>query len=218
MYNLQSEDGLLRREWLRMTVGGFGSLLLILAQMNAQSRDITFESFVSDLTEDAERLFRRKIGEESYVTRVANLIRRIEPGLLRSRDPLIQYKRFSIMELSLTAGRGFRYHDHRDYNSVTMVLSGQIRIKNFEIIDTGVIESNRELRIRQTRTEDLQSRQISTLTTGRDNIHDIRALGSTRLLDIATRIGPNARSVYLDVDESPIDKNSRVFRAAFRPE
>ncbi len=220
MYGLESGPGvaIVRREFLRLSIGALG---ILLARSDSQrppsTAPITWDEFLSDLTVRAQKLLQKHLDEDVYVGHVAQQLRRVEPRLIPHGRALVQEKLFAVTEFLLSGGHGFQHHDHRDYNGVILVLEGRVHIRNFDLVNQeGVAPTDRRVLIRQTLDSTYGPRDISSLTTTRDNIHHIEAdRDGCRLLDIFTWVGPQPRSVYLDVDQQPVDDQRRIFRATF---
>jgi hypothetical protein len=220
MYNLEPEPGvtILRRDFLRLSAGALGTLLLGGCAARRPPEPITWREFVDDLLPRAESLMAKKMTEDAYVAAVVEQLRRVDTALVPPVRDLPRHKLFLVTEFRFSEGRGFPYHDHRQYNGVIFSMEGAVRCRNFDIVD-GDREGAKgaKVRIRETTSGTLVPGEASTLTTSRDNIHDVRGgAGGGRVLDIFTWMGPNHRSVYLDVDENAYDPQTRVYEASFK--
>lgn len=222
MQGLDVDSGVVvvRRDFIRLSVGAFGTLLsgaCGLKHHPSRVANLSWDEFVGDLATRAEDAFCRRIGEESYVSAVVAALRRVEGVLPPSARDLSAQRRFLITEFALPPGAGFRHHDHRDYNGVILVMEGSVGIRSYELMGSNPTPPpGTEVRIRETASQSLHVGAFSTLTSVRDNIHDVRARSSgCRLIDIFTWMGPHPKSVYLDVDQVPIDTKKKVYRAVF---
>jgi hypothetical protein len=222
MYGLEPDRSviLMRREWLKLSLGAFAALLTGCVHRSSLYRGspLTWEEFVNDLAVRAEDAFARRINEETYASSLVRCLRRIDPTLVPPRWELPVRKRFTVSEFVLPSGLGFHHHDHRQYNGVVFVLDGEVQIRSFDIIGPDrTPPPGKEVLIRETHSSTFGVSEFSTLTTTRDNIHDVRATaGGCRLLDIFTWMGPVPRSVFLEVQDIPVDASRRVHRATFR--
>jgi predicted metal-dependent enzyme (double-stranded beta helix superfamily) len=222
MYGLEPDRSviLMRRECLKLSLGAFAALLTGCVHRSSLFRQapLTWEEFVNDLAVRAEDVFARRINEETYASSLVKCLRRMDPTLVPPLRELPVRKRFTVSEFVLPSGLGFHHHDHRQYNGVIFVLDGQVRIRSFDIIGTDrTPPPGKEVLISETRSSTFGVSEFSTLTTTRDNIHDVRAtIGGCRLLDIFTWMGPAPQSVFLEVQDIPVDANRRVHRATFR--
>jgi predicted metal-dependent enzyme (double-stranded beta helix superfamily) len=210
----------MRREWLKLSLGALAALVTGCAHRSSLSRGsrFTWDEFVNDLAVRAEVVFARRINEERYVSSLVKCLRRMDPASVPPLWKLPVRKRFTVAEFDLPSGLGFPYHDHRNYNGVIFVLDGQARISSFDVV--GVDRTpppGKEVLIKETHSSTLRVGEFSTLTTTRDNIHDVRAIGEgCRLLDIFTWMGPQPTSVFLEVGNVPVDARGLVRRATFR--
>jgi hypothetical protein len=205
---LASEPGvtIVRRDVLRMSVGALGTLLLggcatrRLAPGTALPVSTGWDEFVGDLVPRAESLLAQRMNEEAYVADVVRSLRRVDPALVPTRD-LPRHTLYAVTEFDFAAGAGFRHHDHRNYNGVIYVLGGHLHCRNFDVVGAdGTPAAGRSLRIRETVSVTGGPGHVSTLTSTRDNVHEIRAADDgARLLDLFTWVGPDPRSVFLDV-------------------
>lgn len=238
MRDLEPEPGveIVRREFIRVSAGALGAILLggclaadrgrpgaraprlpLVPDPAAPFRPLTWDEFAGELVPRAEAVLAQRMGEEDYVGELAWRLRQIDPGLVPSPRDLPRHRLFQVVEFRLAPGHGFRYHDHRHYNGVIYVLDGAVACRSFDLEGRERAPARgRRVRIRQTSAGLLRARETSTLTSRRDNIHDVRGSpGGCRLLDIFTWMGPGARSVYLDVDERPLDPEGTLFQATF---
>jgi len=220
MYNLEPEPGvtLLRREFLRLSAGALGSLLLGGCAARKPVSPITWDEFVKELAPRAESLLAQKMNEDAYVAAVVERLRRVDPALVPPVKQLPREKLFLVTEFRFAEGKGFRYHDHRQYNGVIFAMEGAVRCRNFDVVDGDAAgPAGTRVRIRETASVTLVPGEASTLTTSRDNIHDVRGgAGGGRVLDIFTWMGPQHRSVYLDVNEIPVDREAKVYEGCYR--
>ena len=97
-------------------------------------------------------------------------------------------------------------------------LEGEVRCRNYDIVDGSVNEESGEFRIRQTHDAWLLPGRFSSLSTARDNIHDLRAgAEGARVLDVFTDVGRSEGSRYMEVDEeSPVDAERMILNARWR--
>jgi hypothetical protein len=224
MYGLDPEPGvtILRREFIRMSVGALGALLMAgrrpLWALQSDPKSISWDEFVKDLLPRAESVVAKRIEEEDYVKAVVETLTRVDRALIPAASELPKRKQFSIVELKIAKDRGFPYHDHRNYNGVIYVLQGSVKCRNFDIVgEPKAPPRGQKIRIRETASGLVKVGGSSTLTTTRDNIHDIRGGDEgARMLDIFTWMGPNARSHYLDVNPAPADAEKKIYEASFK--
>jgi hypothetical protein len=209
VHGLASEPGvqIVRRDVLRMSVGALGVLLLggcatrRLAAGTPLPVAAGWDEFVGDLVPRAEALLAQRMDEEAYVADVVRSLRRVDPALVPSTRDLPRHALYAVTEFDFAGGSGFRHHDHRNYNGVIYVLGGHLHCRNFDVVGADrTPAAGRPLRIRETASVTAGTGHASTLTSTRDNVHQIRAAADgARLLDLFTWVGPDPRSVFLDV-------------------
>jgi hypothetical protein len=126
-----------------------------------------------------------------------------------------------VMQFRLAPGKGFKLHDHRDYNGVLCGLEGAADCRNFDFVDaatsrpaTRPAAKSREFLIRETVRTTLKPGVVSTLSRTRDNLHEVTAgPEGARLLDVFTHFAPGSGSFGLATDWKPVDGRPGVFRA-----
>ena len=165
----------------------------------------------------AERLVSaRKPNEEMYLSRLASLVYRLkipaEGDELKAKRPL------SVVQFKLQGGKGFPWHDHRDYNGLILCTAGEARVRSGDILgDDPRPRKGKSFEIRETANTLLLPGRVSTLTRQRENLHDVRGAGprGARVLDCFTFFDPGGTSVYLKVDEKPKDAERRIYEASW---
>jgi len=126
---------------------------------------------------------------------------------------------FYIIQWRMESGAFFPPHNHRNASVCTLGFSGEVRLRNFEIVgETPDYDSKKTFRVRETRDETMTRGRISTLSPTRDNIHCFGAVKETaRGIDINTLHGENTFS-FLNMSEKPVDSDNRIFEATWNPE
>jgi predicted metal-dependent enzyme (double-stranded beta helix superfamily) len=220
------EDGVLleRRDVLKISFGALALLSLggpqrALAQEAATSDDaeLAWDQLVKEAVPMAEKLVTaKKPNEEAYLARFAALVHRLkipeDDFEFRAKRPL------SVVQFKLKPGKGFPWHDHRDYNGLILCVAGDARIKSAEVVGDDPRASEKSFLIRQTMDARLSPGRVSCLSRRRDNIHDVRGAGENgaRLLDFFTFFDSGGRSVYLKVEAEPKDLEKGLFEASWR--
>jgi len=219
------DDGvrLERRDVLKASVGALALLSLgwpqrALGQDPAPADDaeLAWDAFVKDAVPMAEKLVAaRKPNEEAYLHRLAALVHRLklpaEGEALRAKQPL------SVVQFNLKAGKGFHWHDHRDYNGLILCTAGEARVRSYDIVgDDPRPPKGKTFVIRETVDATLTPGRVSHLARLRDNVHDVRACDEgARLLDLFTFFDAGGRSAYMKVEEKPKDTVKRLYEAAW---
>lgn len=221
MHNLYEPTGveITQHDFVRISAGAPGLLLLegSSSRTAPESVPITWEEFVRDLVPRAESLLAQRLDEETYVAQLASQLKEMTSPAIPLWNGLASHHLWTVTEVQLDESLGFPHHDHRQYNGVIFVLEGQVHIRNYDILGSERTPSaGCRTRIRETVNHVFKTGECSTLTTTRDNIHDVRGgPGGCRLLDIFTWLGPDPQSVDLEIDENPIEPKSKIHWASF---
>lgn len=193
-----------------------------------------WESFIKQCVPVASKLHEdaSASGQEAYLHWIASMIVRARTGEI----PKAKLSRFGAIEPPVSFGVGYRGtpffivewklepgaflppHCHPNASVCTVGLSGEARIRNFEVIGQAPEFSSRKpFTVRETHNEIIAAGRINTLSAMRDNIHTFRAGASgARGIDISTYHGPDVGFSFLDLGASPIEPEGRVFEAAWK--
>jgi hypothetical protein len=221
------DDGVLleRRSLLKASVGALALLSLswpqrALAQEPAldDDADLAWDALATAALPLAEKLVRaKKPREEVYLARLAALVHRLKiPG---DRESLAVRRPLVVAQFRLEPGRGFPWHDHRDYNGLILCVAGEARVRSADVLGGNPRPPNgRTFELRETADVRLTAGRASGLTRTRDNVHDVRGAGrdGARLLDFFTFFDAGGRSVSMDVAGRPKDADQRIYEASFR--
>ena len=113
----------------------------------------------------------------------------------------------------------YQAHNHPNYNGMTLGLSGECRMRNFDYVGPKTEYSSKAIfLIRETQDTVLRpGRVTSMMTRTRDNIHELHA-GPDGItgLDIFTRMGPAEGFALLSVRSKPQDEAKRIYEAAWQ--
>ena len=112
----------------------------------------------------------------------------------------------------------YQPHNHPNYNGMTLGLSGECRMRNFDFVGPKPEYSSKNLfLIRETQNSLLRPGHVtSTMTTTRDNIHELHAgKDGVTGLDIFTRMGAAGGFALLNVHSKPQDEAARIYEAAW---
>lgn len=220
------EDGVLleRRSLLKVSVGALALLSLnwpqrALAQEPAtdDDADLAWEALAKAALPLAEKLVRaKKPKEEVYLARLAALVHRLkvpaDTESLQLKRPLV------VAQFKLEPGRGFPWHDHRDYNGLLLCVAGEARVRSADILGGNPRPpKGKTFEIRETGNVQLTAGRVASLTRTRENVHDVRGAGrdGARLLDFFTFFESDGRSVPLQVAEQPKDAAQRIYEATW---
>jgi hypothetical protein len=223
---VEVEDGVLleRRGVLLLSLGALAVLSLrwpqeALAEGTStdDDADLAWDAFVKQAVPLSERLVRaKKPNEEAYLSRLASLVHRLkvpnERASFATKRPLV------VTQFRFQPGKGFPWHDHRDYNGLILCVSGEARVRSADILGGDPRpRKGSTFEIRETADALLTAGSVSRLTRSKDNVHDVRGSGpdGARVLDFFTFFQDGGRSVNLTVDPKPKDAEKRIYEAAW---
>ncbi len=225
-----------RRSLLWLSVASVGALLTgrsLRAQDPAPAKTsatdrLDFAAFLREVFPLAKAQVREAAaGEDTYLMSVASALTRLaEPGsgvheAMRTfrRDHQGDGERFPIgaAVMDLKPGGGFTPHDHRDYNGIILGLTGELRIRNFDLLgDVAVPPRGSTFQIRETRDDLILPGRFSMLGRRAENIHELVAgPDGARVLDLFTFYAKGAQSYFVTVDAKARDAERRIYDAAW---
>jgi hypothetical protein len=216
-------DGVLleRRGVVLLSLGALALLSLrwperALAGETDDDADLTWDALVKQAVPLAERHVKaKKPNEEVYLNRLAALAHRLK---IPSEGAHLQAKRpLTVAQFRFEPGRGFPWHDHRDYNGLILCVGGEARVRSADILGGDPRPAaGKTFQIRETVSAVLTPGTASRLTRSKDNVHDVRGgPDGARVLDFFTFFEPGGRSVNLTVDEKPRDADRRIYDATW---
>lgn len=164
--------------------------------------------------------------EEAYLMAVGELMTRLRtPTPEQTKSAMQEFKErhdpytreMWVVMFALEPGKGFKHHDHRDYNGVILGVDGEAHVTNYDILgDTLVPPKGETFQIRQTRDDLILPGRFSSLGTTRENVHELVAgPEGAVVLDVFTYLAPGARSYFMDVEQEPRDAALRIYDATW---
>ena len=148
-------------------------------------------------------------------------IPRAKLGAFGELDPKVSFgvgykgAAFFVVEWSMEPHAYLPPHCHPNASVCTLGIAGEARVQHFETIDAPAdFASRRTFRVRETRTDLISPGRVSTLSPTRDNIHTFRAgAGGARGVDISAMHGRNIGFSFLEIDNTPVDAELRLYGA-----
>ncbi|WP_188112194.1 hypothetical protein [Aquimarina sp. RZ0] len=127
---------------------------------------------------------------------------------------------FQISLFQLEKGESFSHHDHPSMSGITNVISGELQIKNYNLVSQlnksrkvilqGEKKTIRKCTIQEVSDKILAPNSFSSLTTTKRNIHSVISNDFTQLVDIFTPAYNSAtRPINYNVDESGFYQNKK---------
>lgn len=173
-----------------------------------------------------------EIGQDIYLNRIAAWAVRLKAapdtrlGAFPGLDPQVEFGPsfrgvpFAVIQWRMAPHAVLPAHCHPQASVCTVGIEGEARVRHFEIhgpapaFDSGV---STPFLIRETRSQIVAPRRISTLSATRDNIHYFEAGDAgARGLDITTAYGGDGRFSFVKFQpHKPKDAGKRLFEAVW---
>jgi predicted metal-dependent enzyme (double-stranded beta helix superfamily) len=122
-----------------------------------------------------------------------------------------------IVQFRLAPGATLPFHDHRDYIGVLRCIEGEARVRSFNIVgDDKRPAKGTPFHIQESGDVLLKPGRSSVVARACDNVHHVVAgPAGARLLDVFTFFADSAHSVFMHVDEKPLDADKRIYGASW---
>lgn len=207
----------------------------------AKNQAIHWEAFLDAVAKEAAKQHLDHWNQEDYLKKISALA-----SQLHREDPVLQ-KGFAQIRTRLENGKvDFEYlekrrdfaiclvqfekdqtiaaHDHPGMTGMILCASGSIHTRNFDLVEersTARPGGGEDIRclLRQTAEQTLETNAVTTLTSKARNIHTLKALAVTQLIDIFTPPYDDQRvadSRWFNIDEAPRPGTKDVFDAEVR--
>lgn len=197
---------------------------------------INWEAFLEAVAKEAASQHLDQWNQDHYVASIAKLA-----GQLHMEDPVLRHgieqlaKRlknervdfgdletrvdFSICLVQFDVGEFIRPHDHPGMTGMILCASGEVETANYDEVpptpDADAAPANRTV-LRRVGQSILRPNDISTLTAKDRNIHTLKALQVTQLVDIFTppyNHDRSERSRWFELDAQPHSNAPDLFDA-----
>lgn len=195
---------------------------------------LDWDDFIRPCPADAAEFARdvTEIGQDAYLHRIAAWAVRLKAapdtrlGAFAGLDPKVEFGPsfrgvpFAVIQWRMASRAVLPAHCHPRASVCTVGTEGEARLRHFEVhgpapaFDSG---SRTPFLIRETRSQIVAPRRISTLSSTRDNIHYFEA-GATgaRGLDITTAYGGDGSFSFVAFQpDKPSDPKERLFEAVW---
>ncbi len=109
-------------------------------------------------------------------------------------------------------------HNHPGYNSITVGIRGECRMRNFDIVGTAPeMKSSEGFLVKETQDNVLRPGVItSMMSTNRDNIHQLEAGNDVVIgADIIAKVGPDQGFSFVNIAGQPKNPKDRVYEATW---
>jgi hypothetical protein len=129
--------------------------------------------------------------------------------------PLLRRHPLVIMLVKVAPGARIPLHDHGGTLGLIVGLEGELRARNFQLVDAAAgVPRTGGFRLRQTTDDLITPGRVSTLGTHRDNLHDVVAGKDGALVfDMFTVVRRGVASRFHRLGEAPVDAARREWIA-----
>ena len=204
------------------------------AQAATASAPLEWDDFVRLCPADAAEFARdaSEIGQDAYLNRIASWAVRLKAapdtklGAFAGLDPKVEFGPsfrgvpFFVIQWRMAPRAILPAHCHPQFSVCTLGMEGEARLRHFEVhgpapaFDSGV---KTPFLMRETRSQIVTPRRISTLSATRDNIHYFEAGDAgARGLDITTGYGGDGSFSFVAFQpEKPKDPKKQLFEAVW---
>ena len=204
------------------------------AQAATASAPLEWDDFVRLCPADAAEFARdaSEIGQDAYLNRIASWAVRLKAapdtklGAFAGLDPKVEFGPsfrgvpFFVIQWRMAPRAILPAHCHPQFSVCTLGMEGEARLRHFEVhgpapaFDSGV---KTPFLMRETRSQIVTPRRISTLSATRDNIHYFEAGDAgARGLDITTGYGGDGSFSFVAFQpDKPKDPKKQLFEAVW---
>ncbi len=197
-----------RRHILRGSLWTLGALCLHLPRIVASAKEpkysadgpLNWEAFVTQLEHEAARQHRPDWSQTAYISSVASLLRRLAPtdpalqkaAARRELQPtpdfsdLLKTTELQISLVTFDKGESLPHHDHPSMTGVLTCASGKLFVASYDRIPSSQDIGSSSVLVRNVGNEIIKPGITSALSDTRRNIHFVKALSATQIIDIFT--------------------------------
>ena len=164
------------------------------------SQRLNWATFLDRVAQLADAQFRPTWDQEAHVAHVAQLMELLDlsdPAIIEAYSHYADEIRgfpelsdvyeepdFKLSTLEFEPGEVIELHDHPDMTGVILCVSGEVEIEHFDELDE--ISADGNPLVKRCQRVVLTDGMNATLTASRGNIHTLRAIRFTQLLDVFT--------------------------------
>ncbi|MBI5361920.1 MAG: hypothetical protein HZA53_01995 [Planctomycetes bacterium] len=124
---------------------------------------------------------------------------------------------FTVLHWKLAPGAAIREHPHTYGNVVTLVLEGDVRIRNYELVGERDYEARGMFRVQRTCEAFLRPGGTNLVSLERNYVHGFLAgPNGARGLDITTRIRERRETPVLEIAAKPVDEAHGLYEASWK--
>jgi hypothetical protein len=229
-----------RRYVIKASLWTFGALCLGLPGILAAAKEprnaanglLNWDEFVDRLERKARTQHGFLWNQESYVNSVAQLLGALDPSdatlhrnMAAHRNAAVQKPDFAeplkttdvqISLITFEKNEWLPHHNHPSMTGVLTCATGDLMVASYEQVNSTEPPASSSLLIRRVGTEVITPGKIGTLTNTRRNIHAVKALSFTQVIDIFTppyTAGRTSKTAWYRVENRSVRGQDDVFIA-----
>ena len=198
------------------------------------SGEMIWDDFLKECLPKASELYKHSSakGQDSYLLWIASMATRLDLktipkaklGKFKNVEPPARFgveyrgKPFFVVEWKMSPNMTFPAHNHPSGSVCTVGISGEARIRNFEVHgDAPEFASTKQFYVKETKNQLLTEGRINTLSMTRDNIHmfEVGSKGASGI-DITTLHSKYNGFSFLDIQNKPLNSTEKIFEANWK--
>ena len=199
---------------------------------DSASEPLDWATFLAGVDQLALEQFSGAWNQEAYVEEMATLMLRLSPqdpvlleelakavGAIRNFPDIVTLVEgpdhsYDVAIVVFEEGEEIPLHDHPDMTGVILGLSGEVEIQSFNLLPE--LSPSGALQLQRLAVSNVTPGVHATLTADRGNIHSLRAISRTELLDVFTpgyNQDRSVRSKWFTRSTTPLDGTTDIFEA-----
>ncbi len=199
---------------------------------DSAAEPLDWAGFLAGVDQLALEQFSGAWDQEAYVEELATLMRRLSPqdpilleeladavGAIRNFPDIVTLVEgpdhsYDVAIVVFEEGEEIPLHDHPDMTGVILGLTGEVEIQSFDLLPE--LSASGALQLKRLAVSNVTPGVHATLTAARGNIHSLRAISRTELLDVFTpgyNQDRSARSKWFTRSTTPLDGTTDIFEA-----
>ncbi len=199
---------------------------------DSAAEPLDWTTFLAGVDQLALEQFSGAWEQEAYVEEMATLMRRLSPqdpilleeladavGAIRNFPDIVTLVEgpdhsYDVAIVVFEEGEEIPLHDHPDMTGVILGLTGEVEIQSFNLLPE--LSASGALQLQRLAVSNVTPGVHATLTANRGNIHSLRAISRTELLDVFTpgyNQDRSVRSKWFTRSSTPVDGTTDIFEA-----
>jgi cysteamine dioxygenase len=199
---------------------------------HGSSGQLNWDMFVNKLEAMAQRQYSVDWDRPGYVRSVARVLQQLnlqDPVLLRARNgyqdlhphspeflDLLLSRDIQVSLISFEKGDFIPLHNHPSMTGVLTCATGNLSVISYDRVESAVFAPSAGVLLKEAERAVITPGTISTLTNVSKNIHFVKALSFTQVIDIFTppyNAERTHKTTWFTLDERPLDNASGLILA-----